>query len=327
MSTSERNPPEEPTKMTANPEVPRLADFLVPVFAPALANLSETGLASFGATVTQEAYLTASAEFGAVCEEAITAAFPTGKARTELGIRASVVNLNRRLSQLAEDHFSKFNESVDGFCKQNLAAGSDASITEKWRRAVIQEYASKLWKDVRNAWVSWLDYIRKVTGGESFGARVRLADDPEYLILRSHEQQMAETLARIAHGYSLSDDVVRRMTPRDARQTVLRLDRNPVNAEVHLADQSSIPPPGGRGAQPEIQNRASNTTRSRKGDLALLAGKTFVNFKTAEAYLGISERQRQSLMEKGTLVVKGKGHNRKITTDSLLEYLPTENPN
>jgi len=298
----------------------------MPPVAAGLSNLSDKALSSFGDPFVQETYLTAFTEFGAGCEEAITVAFPTGIARTQLGIQVAVVNLSRRLSQFAEDYFSRFFDGIYEFSEQNLLAGSDRSITEQWRRAVIHEYASQLWQDVRNAWGSWLDYVRKMTGGESFGARVRLAGDPEYGMFKSHQQRMAETLTRIARTYSLSDEVIRRLTDRDARQTVLRLDRNPVNAEVHPADQSSIPAPGGRGAQPEIQNRASNTTRSRKGDLALLAGKTFVNFKTAEAYLGISERQRQSLIEKGTLVVKGKGHNRKITTDSLLEYLPAENP-
>jgi len=79
----------------------------------------------------------------------------------------------------------------------------------------------------------------------------------------------------------------------------------------------------GKGKGPSA---ARSLGLSRKGDPALLAGKDLVTFKTAEEYLGISERQRQSLMEKGSLVVKGKGLNRRITTESLLEYLPTENP-
>ena len=81
-----------------------------------------------------------------------------------------------------------------------------------------------------------------------------------------------------------------------------------------------------RASVGEGKGSSGSSVLSRKGDQALLAGKELVTFKTAEAYLGISERQRQILMEKETLVVKGKGHNRKITTESLLEYLPAENP-
>jgi hypothetical protein len=66
--------------------------------------------------------------------------------------------------------------------------------------------------------------------------------------------------------------------------------------------------------------------RKRKGDTSLLEGKRLVNFVIAEEYLGITDRQRQNLIKKGTLKVKGKGSNRKITTDSLRDYLPPENP-
>jgi hypothetical protein len=52
-----------------------------------------------------------------------------------------------------------------------------------------------------------------------------------------------------------------------------------------------------------------------------------VNFQTAEAYLGISDRQHQNLIKDGTLEVRGEGTNRKITTESLRKYLPLENPN
>jgi hypothetical protein len=63
-----------------------------------------------------------------------------------------------------------------------------------------------------------------------------------------------------------------------------------------------------------------------KGDPALLAGEVRVTFRTAERYLGITERQRQNLVRQGVLVVEGQGLNRRITTESLRKYLPTENP-
>jgi len=64
-----------------------------------------------------------------------------------------------------------------------------------------------------------------------------------------------------------------------------------------------------------------------KGNGILLKGKLSVNFRTAEEYLGITERQRQKLVSTQALQVVGKGHNRKITTESLINYLPAENPN
>jgi hypothetical protein len=61
--------------------------------------------------------------------------------------------------------------------------------------------------------------------------------------------------------------------------------------------------------------------KSRKGDATLIDGTDAVNFQIAEQYLGIEERQRQSLIKLGTLEVVG-GANRKITTKSLRKYLP-----
>jgi hypothetical protein len=64
----------------------------------------------------------------------------------------------------------------------------------------------------------------------------------------------------------------------------------------------------------------------RKGDPSLLGRKERVAFRTAEQYLGVTERQRQNLIKRGSLTVEGQGHNRKITTESLRKYLPPENP-
>jgi hypothetical protein len=67
--------------------------------------------------------------------------------------------------------------------------------------------------------------------------------------------------------------------------------------------------------------------KERKGDASLLAGKRAVNFKIAEQYLGLTERQRQNLVKDQILVVEGKGQSKKITTDSLRAYVTPENPN
>jgi hypothetical protein len=66
--------------------------------------------------------------------------------------------------------------------------------------------------------------------------------------------------------------------------------------------------------------------KERKGDASLLADRRSVSFRTAELYLGITERQRQYLVRDQKLTVEGKGQNRKITTDSLRTCLPPENP-
>jgi len=83
---------------------------------------------------------------------------------------------------------------------------------------------------------------------------------------------------------------------------------------------------GGR-AEREAGAEKTRPGNDRKGDPALLDGKDRVSFRTAEQYLGITERQRQKLCKSGSLTVEGQGSNRKITTESLKTYLPPENPN
>jgi hypothetical protein len=80
--------------------------------------------------------------------------------------------------------------------------------------------------------------------------------------------------------------------------------------------------------QPLKRQKANIVKRrdAKKGDATLLLDKHSVHFKTAEAYLGINERQRQILIKRGSLEVEGRGQNRKITTESLKKYNPPENP-
>jgi hypothetical protein len=82
--------------------------------------------------------------------------------------------------------------------------------------------------------------------------------------------------------------------------------------------------PAAFGVSSDITDRPG---KPRKGDATLLHGKRLVTFATAEEYLGISERQRQKLMNSGALKVEGQGQNRRITSESLKAYLPPEIPN
>jgi hypothetical protein len=84
---------------------------------------------------------------------------------------------------------------------------------------------------------------------------------------------------------------------------------------------------GEKSATAKQEGNKPRPGKERKGDASLLAGKRAVNFRTAEQYLGLTERQRQNLVRDQILVVEGKGQNKKITTDSLRAYLPPENPN
>lgn len=65
---------------------------------------------------------------------------------------------------------------------------------------------------------------------------------------------------------------------------------------------------------------------TRKGDPSLIEGKEVVEFRTAEQYLGVTERQRQNLIRRKILATVGEGQNRQVTTVSLKLYLPPRKP-
>ncbi len=85
--------------------------------------------------------------------------------------------------------------------------------------------------------------------------------------------------------------------------------------------------PRSENAQNGHRSDADERNRERKGDLSLLGERLAGTFRTAQQYLGISERHRQNLIRRGSLEVQGKGHNKQITTESLKKYLPPKKPN
>ena len=125
------------------------------------------------------------------------------------------------------------------------------------------------------------------------------------------------TLLIAAHRLLEREHRASRVTATDRAQT-FQDQRSPVENTAALGVSSD-------GAQREDIKHPPGKTR--KGNAALLHGKRSVTFATAEEYLGISERQRQKLMNSGALKVEGQGLNRKITTESLIAYLPPEIPN
>jgi hypothetical protein len=70
------------------------------------------------------------------------------------------------------------------------------------------------------------------------------------------------------------------------------------------------------------QRRAATSPESDKGDFALLEGKQYVNLAIAERYLGIGRRAVEKAAAKGSLTAIGRAQGRRITVNSLLEYLP-----
>jgi hypothetical protein len=75
---------------------------------------------------------------------------------------------------------------------------------------------------------------------------------------------------------------------------------------------------------PTLMDETDPTNKGRRGDERILGTKRVVNFKEAEAYLGITDRHRLNLMKSGALTVEGKGRRRMITSASLRDYLPPE---
>lgn len=88
----------------------------------------------------------------------------------------------------------------------------------------------------------------------------------------------------------------------------------------HLGNTNLVPEDA-----PTPADTAQRREKGRKGDVSLLGEKHSVDFRTAQQFLGMGERQRQSLMKSGALVVEGQGLNRKLTTKSLKEYVGKEN--
>jgi len=100
----------------------------------------------------------------------------------------------------------------------------------------------------------------------------------------------------------------------------------PQSGDCAMASEQTSPttPKNCRKAKSHRKAKDRAERKSGKGDPGLLGGKSAVPLRTAEQYLDISDRHRQNLMKSGILEVIGQGHNRKITTESLLRYLPLQ---
>ena len=138
---------------------------------------------------------------------------------------------------------------------------------------------------------------------------------------RMHEESYRESAKRIG-------SVVAPKQTRAVGNAGISADPAPESIHAELGGATDMGEGSGDGTSPGLKlPTRQRPGKERKGDASLLAGKRAVNFKIAEQYLGLTERQRQNLVKGEVLVVEGKGHNKKITTDSLRAYLPPENPN
>ena len=159
------------------------------------------------------------------------------------------------------------------------------------------------------------------------------------LIERYDEHLKASLEARIAYWQGAGH---RCQTQGTREQSLIESSKAASLATSGAGAITTTGPSAGEGQLPAVENRAALGVKSgtakqecpkqrpgkeRQGDASLLAGKHAVSFRTAEQYLGITERQRQNLVKGQSLIVVGKGHHRKITTDSLRVCLPPENPN
>ena len=133
--------------------------------------------------------------------------------------------------------------------------------------------------------------------------------------------RLLEDLPKIAQD---SSDVNRRRYLGDWPTRETETEAKPKTEQGMITHPSALPKSPDAPKQQAIKPQPGT---ERKGDAMLLADKRLVSFGTAEQYLGITDRQRQKLMNSGELKVEGKGMNWKITTESLKAYLPPDIPN
>jgi hypothetical protein len=178
------------------------------VMTRALSRLPRAKLAAFNAQVTEEVYLDAHAAFACACDDAFSAELPPDKYHSLPGVRATVVRLSGRLADLTKKYFADFADRIARLPLVTTLGVRDLAMASKWHQAVIQESTRKMWRDVCTAWSDWLAQVRSTTGGAAFGARVRIVNDPETLILQTHQRRMRLTLDGIAGEYSIPREVV-----------------------------------------------------------------------------------------------------------------------
>jgi hypothetical protein len=171
--------------------------------------LSPAGLVSIDQGLSQKVYLEADADLNSASEDAFAAELSPGKPSGDLGARAAVVRLSKRLEELTVEYFEKFTRGIDEKYRSQLAGGGDPALTSKWRQAAIETFAPKLWRDIEVVWSSWLDRVRTMTDGAAYGARIRTVDDPELLTLAAHERRMTEVLAKIGGRYAIPAPILR----------------------------------------------------------------------------------------------------------------------
>jgi hypothetical protein len=172
-----------------------------------LINLSACGLTGLSREDNREALIEARIRLFADADDAWNEELPAGKSVGIPGYQAAVVRLSKRLADMAEAYFENF----IGQLAQNVPstiAGADQSMTEKWLLSVVQISTDGLWRDVNTVFANWLDQIRARTNGAVCDARPRSIDDPEYLILQSHNQRMSAALWRIAERYSIPRETI-----------------------------------------------------------------------------------------------------------------------
>jgi len=114
---------------------------------------------------------------------------------------------------------------------------------------------------------------------------------------------------------------------KEHRRKEIEEEKFVVKRPSQSTDASNENPKTLTASRDNVHQAAQEVLMTHRGDSSLLEGKELVSFQTAEIYLGIGSRQRQKLMKDQVLEVKGRGQNKKITTESLKRYLPPEKAN
>lgn len=230
----QNEPPSDPGGSTGRTEGGRMTSGgLVDAAAGTIfEGLPPSLIAGFHADLLADVYHDSYAEMAKAADEIFTLELPPGKPCSHMGIRAAALRLSRGLAELTVKYFRRFVTGVE----ERIAEDSDLAVSAIWRQAVLEEWTNKLWLDIDEVWVTWLNHIRKTTEGTVFGVRPYPKWDPEFEILEAHRRLIKSTLWRVAAEHSI---------PREKVQEILsagEVGRQPIIA--HSPEPPAARSPG-----------------------------------------------------------------------------------
>ena len=182
--------------------------------------ITPDGIIALAQTETDNGYRRTREVFIERCQQAYLSEAVASRSPERSEVAAILSTLSFRMLEKSEAYIKAFGAEIESVYRERVRDTVEPEVAYKWRCVVLLWYKAAIIHDIEHVWLDWVENVLRFTLRIGFVRTATAVDDPEYIALGAHENEMQALRTKVFNEVlPIPDDVRTWIIQRHSQET------------------------------------------------------------------------------------------------------------